>query len=46
MSYENVKQLHMDEYGIHINRTRSLILTKNLISGIVTFDMFWTTRNK
>ena len=36
ISHENKKESHINEYGLHINRTGSSILTKNLISGIDT----------
>ena len=36
ISHENKKESHINEYGLHINRTGSSILTKNLISGIHT----------
>ena len=36
ISHENIKESHINEYGLHINRTGSSILTKNLISGIDT----------
>ena len=32
--HENIKESHIDEYGLHINRTASSILAKNLILGI------------
>ena len=31
ISHENKKESHINEYGLHINRTGSSILTKNLI---------------
>ena len=37
ISHENVKESNIDEYGLHINRTGSSILAKNLISGIRNF---------
>ena len=37
ISHENKKESHINEYGLHINRTGSSILTKNLISGIDTW---------
>ena len=37
MSHENIKESHIDEYGLPINRTGSSILAKNLISGIRHF---------
>ena len=37
ISHENIKESHINEYGLHINRTGSSILAKNLISGIRTF---------
>ena len=40
ISHENIKESHIDEYGLHINRTGSSILAKNLISGIRNFWCF------
>ena len=43
ISHENIKESHIDEYGLHINRTGSSILVKNLISDseeLVTSDVF------
>ena len=37
ISHENIKELHIDEYGLLVNRTGSSILAKNLISGIRNF---------
>ena len=37
ISHENIKESHIDEYGLHINRTGSSILAKNLNSGICNF---------
>ena len=37
ISHENKKESHINEYGLHINRTGSSILTKNLIWGIDTW---------
>ena len=37
ISHENIKESHINEYGLHINRTGSSILAKNLISGIRNF---------
>ena len=37
ISHKNIKGLHIDECGLHINRTGSFILTKNLILGIRNF---------
>ena len=33
-SHQNIKESHIDEYVLHINRTGSSILAKNLISVI------------
>ena len=37
ISHNNKKESHIDEYGIHINRTSSSISAKNLISEICNF---------
>ena len=37
ISHENIKESHINEYGLHINKTGSSILAKNLISGIRNF---------
>ena len=35
--HENIDESHLNEYGLHINRTESINLAKNLISGIRKF---------
>ena len=35
--HENIEESHLNEYGLHINRTGSINLAKNLISGIRKF---------
>ena len=35
--HENIDKSHLNEYGLHINRTGSINLTENLISGIQKF---------
>ena len=35
--HENIDESHLNEYGLHINRTGSINLAKNLISGIRIF---------
>ena len=35
--HENIDESHLNEYGLHINRTGSINLAKNLISGIRKF---------
>ena len=35
--HENIDESHLNEYGLHINRTTSINLAKNLISGIRKF---------
>ena len=37
ISHENIKESHIDEYGLHINRTGSSILAKHLVSEIRKF---------
>ena len=37
ISHENIKESHINEYSLNINRTGSSILAKNLISGIRNF---------
>ena len=37
ISHKNIKESHIDEYGLHINRTGSSILVKNLILGTRDF---------
>ena len=37
ISHENIKVLHIDQYGFHTNKTYSSVLDKNLISGICEF---------
>ena len=34
---ENIDESHLNEYGLHINRTGSINLAKNLILGIQKF---------
>ena len=40
IAHENIKWSYIDEYGLHINRTSSSILAKNLISWIRNFWCF------
>ena len=35
--HKNIDETHLNEYGLHINRTRYINLAKNLISGIRKF---------
>ena len=35
--HENIDESHLNEYGLHINRTGSINLAKNLILGIQKF---------
>ena len=35
--HENIDESHLNQYGLHINRTGSINLAKNLISGIRKF---------
>ena len=37
ISHENIQESHIDEYGLHINRTGSAIFAENLISGSCNF---------
>ena len=37
ISHENIKVSHIDQYGLHTNRTYSSVLDKNLISEIREF---------
>ena len=46
ISHENIKESRIDEYGLHINRTGSSILPKNLISGIRNFGCFLDSKKE
>ena len=46
ISHENIKESHINEYGLHINRTGSSILAKNLISGIRNFWCFLDSKKE
>ena len=35
--HENIEESHLNEYGLHISRTGSVNLAKNIISGIRKF---------
>ena len=45
-SHKNIKQSRINEYGLHINRTGSSILAKNLISGIRNFLCFSNSKKE
>ena len=44
--HENIRESRIDEYGLHINRTDSSILAKNLILGIRNFRCFLDSKIK
>ena len=46
ISHENIKVLHIDQYGFHTNKSYSSVLDKNLISGIREFWCFLDYKKK
>ena len=46
ISHENIWESHIHEYGLHINKTGSSILAKNLISGVRNFSSFWDSKKE
>ena len=46
ISHKNIKESHINEYGLHIYRTGSSILAKNLISGTRNFWCFLDSKKE
>ena len=42
---DNIAESNIDQYGLHINESGSVILAKNLISGIRNFWKKWDSQN-